>query len=376
MELEVLQPRVERWAADTLGAGVTVVGLEAMPGHAGLSFGFRVLDPSGRCLEDLVMRMPPKGVRRHGNTDVLRQVPLLEALRAAGVPVAEVRYWSDDERWFEVPFFTVGRLPGSTYSVREPDPSITPEAVFTQAVEALAAVHTFDWQRRLPSWEPIRDLADEIRFWDPILVKAAEPQWVKLGEQTRDLLLATIPSSPTVGVFHGDFQTANILYSEGRLVAVIDWEISGMGAQLLDLGWLLMMNDPESWHDDGTPRSVPPFPLLVDTYATAAGRDVALDRRGVVPGALRLPVRRDLGAQRDAPSHRQAPRPGLGGHRPVGAGPVRPGGRAAAGRVELTAGASPLANSEARARLSAPTRPTSRQDGPVGLARVVGLPGD
>ena len=277
VDVEVLQAQVERWAGDTFGPGVTVAGLEPMPGHAGLSFGFQVLDGAGRCMEALVMRMPPKGVRRRGNTDVLRQVPLLLALRAAGVPVAEMRYWSDDERWFEVPFFMVGRLPGSTYSALAPDPSITPEAVFTQAVEALAAVHTFDWQRRLPAWEPIRDLGDEIRFWDPILAKAAEPEWVKMGEEARDLLLASIPSAPTVGVFHGDFQTANILFHEGRLVAVIDWEISGMGAQLLDVGWLFMMNDPASWHDDGRPRVVPPFPVLLDRYCATSGRTVTLD---------------------------------------------------------------------------------------------------
>src|SRR5262249_2728710 len=158
---EVLQAQVERWASDTLVPDVTIAGLEAMPGHAGLSFGFQVLDAAGTCVEDLVVRMPPKGVRRKGNTDVLRQVPLLQALRAAGVPVAEVRYWSDDERWFEVPFFMVGRLPGAVYIVRHPDPSVSPEAVFTQAVEALASVHTFDWRRRLPSWEPPRDLVDE-----------------------------------------------------------------------------------------------------------------------------------------------------------------------------------------------------------------------
>jgi aminoglycoside phosphotransferase (APT) family kinase protein len=276
VELEVLQAQVERWASDTFGPDVTIAGLSAMPGHAGLSFGFQVLDAAGACIEDLVVRMPPKGVRRKGNTDVLRQVPLLQALRPAGVPVAEVRYWSDDERWFEVPFFMVGRLPGSTYIVRHPDSSVSPQAVFTQAVEALASVHTFDWRRRLPSWEPVRDLVDEIRYWDPILAKAAEPPWVQMGEETRDALLASVPDAPAVGVFHGDFQTNNILFHEGRLVAVLDWEISGVGAQLLDLGWLLMMNDPQSWHDGDGLRIVPPFSELVERYAAASGRPVSL----------------------------------------------------------------------------------------------------
>jgi len=249
-----------------------------MPGHAGLSFGFRVEDAAGDVIEDLVVRMPPKGVRRKGNTDVIRQVPLLQALREGGVPVAEVRYWSEDERWFEVPFFMVGKLPGDTYIVREPGPSfasVSTTTIFEEAVTALAGIHTFEWQRRLSDWAEVRDLVDEIRYWDPILTKAAEPQWIGMGEEARELLLASVPENPDVGVFHGDFQTNNILFDGPKLVAVLDWEISGLGAQLLDLGWLLMMNDPASWHDGG--RSVvPQFEHLVARYAEASGRNVSL----------------------------------------------------------------------------------------------------
>ncbi len=202
VDLPTLMGQLERWATNQFGEGVTVAGLEPMPGHAGLSFGFRVLDATGVCLDDLVMRMPPKGVRRQGNTDVLRQVPLLQALGAAGVPVAEVRHWSDDESWFDVPFFMVGKLPGETYIVRKPDPRFAAwglghDEVFGQAVEALARVHTFDWRARLASWEAPRDLVDEIHYWDPILAKAAEPEWIGLGERTRDLLLANVPAAPS-----------------------------------------------------------------------------------------------------------------------------------------------------------------------------------
>jgi hypothetical protein len=117
----VLHAQLERWAGEHYHEGTVVRDLRPMPGHAGLSFGFTVADATG-VLDRLVTRMPPKGVRRAGNTDVLRQVPLLQALRAAGVPVAEVVWWDDDERWFDVPYFMVRFLPGETYQVREPAP--------------------------------------------------------------------------------------------------------------------------------------------------------------------------------------------------------------------------------------------------------------
>ncbi|HEX9259810.1 MAG TPA: phosphotransferase, partial [Acidimicrobiales bacterium] len=81
---------------------------------------------------------------------------------------------------------------------------------------------------------------------------------------------------PPVGLFHGDFQTNNILFHGGRLVAVLDWEISGLGAQLLDLGWLLFMNDPGSWFDASGLDAVPPFEDLVERYVAAGGHPTTL----------------------------------------------------------------------------------------------------
>jgi aminoglycoside phosphotransferase (APT) family kinase protein len=277
--LSLFQVQLDRWARNHYHDAVTVVGLRPMPGHAGLSFGFRVVADSGQ-LDHLVIRMPPKGVRRRGNTDVLRQVPLLHALAREGLPVAEIVWWDADEQWFEVPFFMVRFLHGSTYAVREPDPAfdgVTPDEVFRSAVDALASVHRVDHRRVLGDWEPEKDLRSEIEFWSPILHKAADPAWIAMGERTRDLLLASVPEGPQVGIFHGDFQTNNVLFERAEVVALIDWEISGIGAQLIDLGWLLFMNDAESWADPRGLEGVPPFERIVGWYAAASGRSVRLD---------------------------------------------------------------------------------------------------
>lgn len=276
---DVLHAQLERWAGDHYHEGTSITNLRAMPGHAGLSFGFQVEDATG-VLDHLVMRMPPKGVRRSGNTDVLRQVPLLQALRASGVPVAEVVWWDDDEQWFEVPYFMVTFLPGATYAVRDPGPAfagVEPAAVIRSAVEALALVHRVDHRLVLPHWEEPKSLQTEVEFWSPILQKAAEPEWIAMGERTRDLLLERLPVDPDIGIFHGDFQTNNILFDGSEVVALIDWEISGIGANLMDIGWLLFMNDGESWADGRGLAQLPSFDGIVAWYAAAAGRDVTLD---------------------------------------------------------------------------------------------------
>jgi aminoglycoside phosphotransferase (APT) family kinase protein len=50
-----------------------------------------------------------------------------------------------------------------------------------------------------------------------------------------------------IGIVHGDFQPANILYVNGKPNAVIDWELASIGAQGLDVGWLMMSADERAW---------------------------------------------------------------------------------------------------------------------------------
>ncbi|MEQ8661744.1 MAG: phosphotransferase, partial [Gammaproteobacteria bacterium] len=76
--------------------------------------------------------------------------------------------------------------------------------------------------------------------------------------------------------FHGDYQPGNCLYAGDALCGVIDWELSGIGAQLLDLGWLLMIADSSVWTPGWMPLHPPPARHIVAAYTAANGRDSAL----------------------------------------------------------------------------------------------------
>lgn len=276
VEIATLTQQLRAFCHAHYGAAARVDEVETMPGHAGLSFGFRVSYPAaGRLVEEsLVIRLPPKGVRQSGNTDVLRQAPLLRALKSNGIPVPSVRWVGDDLRWFEVPYLMVGRLPGRTFHVWEPDESFSRTvediaSLYRQSIRALVKVHRLDWQTELAGWEMPRSLTSEIRFWDPILAKAAEPEWIGWGEEVRELLLAGQPTNPPIGLFHGDYQGTNLLFDKRldgeKLIALLDWEISGISGHLLDLGWLLVFIDPESW--DSARRPISTIPSIDDLVA-------------------------------------------------------------------------------------------------------------
>ncbi len=75
---------------------------------------------------------------------------------------------------------------------------------------------------------------------------------------------------------HGDFQWSNVLFNEERVVALIDWEISLVGATLLDLGWICFFSDPASWVGADPGRgSLLDAGEIVDAYAEVAGFPVS-----------------------------------------------------------------------------------------------------
>jgi aminoglycoside phosphotransferase (APT) family kinase protein len=272
--LDDLPGRLQRWTDSEVLTGGRVAGPAPMPGNAGLSFGFDVLDGDA-VTRSLVVRFAPPGVRRSGNTDVLRQVPLLQALEQAGIPVAPLVWWTGDEAWFGTDAIVQERL--AAWPLRlwggeggAPDPG----PYLRSAVEVLGRVHALDWERLLPGWAAPRPVADEIAFWDRLLVKHPEPAWTQAGQALAADLLRTDPGRHRTGLFHGDFHTNNVLFHEDASVAaVVDWEIAGIGATGLDLGWLALMTDPRCWHPDqqASMRVVADPARLRAGYEEAAG---------------------------------------------------------------------------------------------------------
>jgi aminoglycoside phosphotransferase (APT) family kinase protein len=138
-----------------------------------------------------------------------------------------------------------------------------------QAMTALAKVHRVDIGQVSYLGDPV-PFADDVVRWDKFYEKAAEPQRLAAVPEVRQRLLDTIPENAPIGIFHGDFQTANLFATpDAQLGAVIDWELTGIGATLNDLGWICTFSDPMAW-DRTQPR--PHFltpDTLVDLYAEA-----------------------------------------------------------------------------------------------------------
>lgn len=273
MEIEELSQRLVPFCQEKYQGSAAVVDVWKMPGHAGFAYGFEVRHPGG--IDRWFLRLPPPGVKWRGTADVLRQAAVLDALDGTEVPHCSVQWSGDDLEWFGCPYFVVPVLEGDVLRLEDDGwarrlDRDTRFDMARQAMNALAGIHTLD-PGAAPYLGDAVAFEDDVMRWDRFVSKAADPERLALQPSVRERLLAQLPEGAPIGIFHGDFQWANLFYSEqGRLLAVIDWELTGIGATLNDVGWIATFNDPEAWHETRRPGGhMPDADQLVSMYEQA-----------------------------------------------------------------------------------------------------------
>ncbi|MFI5352244.1 MAG: phosphotransferase family protein [Candidatus Binatales bacterium] len=251
----------------------------ALPGHAGLSYSFELdwRSSAGPAREKLVIRLAPAGVRAAGPADVARQGRIMASLADTAVPVPPIRWIDEDPRWFGRPFFVGGFVAGEKLG----ELNVTAEQarpMVQSTVETLAALHAVDWQSRRDAWGEPAALAGEMQRLDHLLDRdTLDPAAVARAPLAREALRSSLPAAPRIGCVHGDFQWSNLLMRDGGVAAVIDWELAQVGATLLDLGWLCLFSDPDSWHSPMLiPARLPSLDEIVAIYTQSARFPVSI----------------------------------------------------------------------------------------------------
>jgi aminoglycoside phosphotransferase (APT) family kinase protein len=281
--LGALELRLGAWARSLHGAGAKVRDVSVLPGNAGLSYSF-VLEPGDAAPTRLVLRLAAPGVPERGPNDVLRQVPLLRALEAARVPVAPLVWSTDDPAHFGSSALIVGFVDGRPLHMtdRRLAVAVEPERaplLVAAAVDVLAAVHRVDGRARLAGWASPVAPERELERWRSVFERVARADRGGPEGLVHDALRASLPARCASGLMHGDFQTNNVLFRDDAVVAVLDWELAGIGPQLLDLAWLTIFNDRDCWSGDYRSdmwATVAPGAIAA-RYADAIGHEVETD---------------------------------------------------------------------------------------------------
>jgi aminoglycoside phosphotransferase (APT) family kinase protein len=250
-------------------------------GHSNLTYA--VTDATGA---RWVLRRPPLGHVLESAHDVGREHRIISALADTAVPVAPTAGLCRDVDVNEAPFYVMRFVDGLVLHDAEHArdlPDGDRARLGEHVVDVLADLHAID-----PDEVGLGDLGRKEAYLERQL-KRWTKQWensktreIAAMEESRRILGERMPEQVGATIVHGDYRLGNMLVGDGRIRAVLDWELCTLGDPLADVGYLLnswiQPGELDTRQGDQAPTAVGGFGTredLVDRYQRATGRDLA-----------------------------------------------------------------------------------------------------
>jgi aminoglycoside phosphotransferase (APT) family kinase protein len=215
----------------TLGCRVRQVA-PIPTGHSGFTYWVEL---EGR---RAVLRLPPPGARIAGPADIPRQARLMAALNRAGLPVPAVLATSDQPLVDGRPFYLVEAVHG--VRIEEVGSSASHRTIAGSAVELLKRMQALPTDQTGIGEEAPVPPEGEVQRW-AWLMERAPGELTGNAPELAELLLASLPRQRPPVLVHADYHYGNMLFQDGRVVALLDWEIAQLGQPLLDLACLAVV---------------------------------------------------------------------------------------------------------------------------------------
>ena len=276
------EARVGVWLDANVEGATGPYGYELIAGGRS-NLTYRVTDANGM---RMVLRRPPLGHVLATAHDMAREHRIISAVGSTGVPVPRCLGLCTDEEVNGAPFYVMAFVDGVVLDSPEKG-ELLPQHLRTAAsehlVDVLADLHAVDVDA-----VGLGDLAKREGYVER-QVKRWSTQWensktreLPAIEEVSRLLSRDIPVQQGVSIAHGDYRFGNVLtdVNQGRVAAVLDWELCTLGDPLADLGYIGIY-----WTDPGQPinrandpsglAGFPAYDDLVERYARRTGRDVS-----------------------------------------------------------------------------------------------------
>jgi aminoglycoside phosphotransferase (APT) family kinase protein len=235
-----------------------------------------------------VLRRPPLGMLTPSAHDMSREYRVMAALGPSGVPVPRAVLYCEDTEVIGVPFTIMSYVDGTVLRGGEAAADLSvgdARRCAETLVDELARLHSLD-----PEQIGLGDfgrsagyLGRQVRRWHGQWGRVATRELPEFGELHRRLAQA-VPEESGASIVHGDYRLDNTIVDAGdpgRVLAIVDWEMSTLGDPLADLGLLLVYWDPTCEPVLGVrhaPTANAGFPTgreLAERYAARSGRDIS-----------------------------------------------------------------------------------------------------
>jgi aminoglycoside phosphotransferase (APT) family kinase protein len=194
-----------------------------------------------------VLRRPPLGHVLPTAHDMAREYTVMRALADTAVPVPNAIAFCDDLAVNGAPFYVMSKVDGVILRTPADMTDITrsqAKRCSEDLVDVLAAIHAVDYTAvgLADFGHPDGFLARQVRRWGEQWERSKATELPAVEELARRLR-AALPESPPPTIVHGDYRLDNTMLASddpGRVVAVLDWEMSTLGDPLADLGLFLL----------------------------------------------------------------------------------------------------------------------------------------
>jgi len=258
---------VTRWLTNAIPGLVAPVEFRLITGGAS-NLTYLVTDAEGT---PFVLRRPPLGHVLASAHDMAREHRIISALASTSVPVAPALGLCADESVNGAPFYVMGFVEGLIVFDRADGSAVAPDlrpAMTESLVDTLAELHAID-----PIEIGLGDLgrhedycARQLRRWKRQVDEGSDRS-IPLVDELHTRLTESMPPQQGYGIVHGDFRIDNCMMGhDGRVAAVLDWELCTLGDVLADVGGMVMW-----WGDD--PRAMgrlADLPTRVEGFGSAA----------------------------------------------------------------------------------------------------------
>ena len=195
-----------------------------------------------------VMRRPPLGHVLPTAHDMVREHRVLSGLADTDVPVPRPLALCEDASINDYPFYVMEYKDGVIIVNELPEGYCTTpaerKALSMGLVDTLVKLHAVDYEAvgLAGHGRPDGYLERQVRRWSQQWDANKTRELPGIDELIRRLNKA-IPASPPGTIVHGDYRLGNMILDRndpGRVVAVLDWEMSTLGDPLSDLGYTLV----------------------------------------------------------------------------------------------------------------------------------------
>ena len=205
---------------------------------------------------DLILRLPPSAGAMLAGHDVIGQARIYQELATTtnAPTVPRVVAICPDAAIIGVPFFVMERVAGASID------DITMAPWFLDGTDAIRNRVCREWVGAFASLSTLTPLAtlgavvspaDDMRVWRDFAGAANCPTLVGLFDR---LLQIPAPISGPPALVHGDPKLANLMWHDGQISAMLDWEMALNGEPLANLGYLLFQFDSEYHVGTRAPR--------------------------------------------------------------------------------------------------------------------------